>query len=272
MILPTLAMAVGFNEGIILQQIHFWLKVKQSGNSESYAHSFRNGRWWVYNSVEEWREKQFPFWSKNTIQRALTSLREQGVVIVEKLGKDYDRTNWYSIDYQRLNEIVLPVMESKAPGNALPHNGVMEDPKLMQSTTPIRSNRKAQAGRIEKPTLVESLTENPSEKTQKNLHSEIVSLSLLPAPEQIDYSAHIRSLDTIAPGTRYCHDYCIKNISVLRAQESSEVAACYRRNWHKFPESVQDKLLDALPDFLEDNHHHEHTSKNRSTPATACAG
>ena len=43
-VLPSLALAVGLNEAIILQQMHYWLKIKQQA-SDKYADSFRDGRW-----------------------------------------------------------------------------------------------------------------------------------------------------------------------------------------------------------------------------------
>lgn len=92
---PTLAVAVGVNEAIFVQQLHYWLK---------RSNNVRDGRRWVYNSLPEWN-KQFPFWSESTLRRAISSLRKIGVVIV---SEDYNRaafdhTLWYSIDYDLLD-------------------------------------------------------------------------------------------------------------------------------------------------------------------------
>ena len=64
MILPKLATAVGLNESIFLQQLHYWL------NSSKHE---RDGRKWVYNTVKQWTQ-QFPFWSERTVARITTSL------------------------------------------------------------------------------------------------------------------------------------------------------------------------------------------------------
>ena len=53
-ILPSLAMKIGFREAIILQQIHYWL---------TKSLHVIEGRRWVYNTYKEW-QKQFPFWSE----------------------------------------------------------------------------------------------------------------------------------------------------------------------------------------------------------------
>ncbi|EDT3088997.1 replication protein RepO, partial [Salmonella enterica subsp. enterica serovar Newport] len=51
-VLPTLACAIGLNEAVIVQQMHYWMKDSQH---------FYDGRRWIYNSVASW-QKQFPFW------------------------------------------------------------------------------------------------------------------------------------------------------------------------------------------------------------------
>ncbi len=95
-VLPSLAVKVGLNEAIVLQQIHYWLDRSKTSV---------NGHLWVYNSVPEWRT-QFPFWSDDTIGRALKSLRARGVVVAEQLSPDArDRSLYYRIDYSVLSEI-----------------------------------------------------------------------------------------------------------------------------------------------------------------------
>lgn len=69
LVMPQLAKEIGLNEAIILQQIHYWIKSPKSG-------VIINDEKWVYNSVVQWNE-QFPFWSANTIRRALNNLREK---------------------------------------------------------------------------------------------------------------------------------------------------------------------------------------------------
>lgn len=93
-VLPSLAVKIGLNEAIILQQIHYW-----SERSKVEIDGFL----WVYNTVPQWRE-QFPFWSDDTIGRALKSLRERGVVVASRLSKDpFNKTLYYRIDYRSLN-------------------------------------------------------------------------------------------------------------------------------------------------------------------------
>lgn len=90
---PQLAERIGLNEAIVLQQLKYWL-------SETGAGVEHAGRRWIYNSVEQWQQ-QFPFWSVDTVKRALKSLQSQGIVFVEQLAKSrHDHTNHYAINYE----------------------------------------------------------------------------------------------------------------------------------------------------------------------------
>ncbi|BAV74176.1 conserved domain protein [Pseudomonas chlororaphis subsp. aurantiaca] len=90
---PQLAERIGLNEAIVLQQLKYWLNETESGVEH-------DGRRWVYNTVERW-QKQFPFWSVDTVKRALKSLQSQGIIFAEQLAKSkHDRTYHYAINYQ----------------------------------------------------------------------------------------------------------------------------------------------------------------------------
>ncbi|MBD2822120.1 conserved phage C-terminal domain-containing protein [Xenorhabdus sp. 42] len=92
-VIPELAMRLGLNEAIILQQIQYWLTETSSGVEMS-------GCRWIYNTVEKWQE-QFPFLSGSTIKRALGNLKKLGVLQIEQINKSsHDRTNYYAINYE----------------------------------------------------------------------------------------------------------------------------------------------------------------------------
>ena len=93
----TLAYALGLNEAIVLQKINLWLNCK--------PHNIDN-RGWVYNSYKNWQQ-QLPFFSESTIKRTFNNLCEQGILLKGNFNKNkMDNTNWYSIDYEKLDEIV----------------------------------------------------------------------------------------------------------------------------------------------------------------------
>ena len=103
-VLPTLAEKVGLNEAIVLQQVQYWLAINERNNNEDHFH---DEKWWTYNTKKDW-QRQFPWWSEATVKRILKSLREKGLLLAtneyNKIG--YDRTLWYTIDYDKLNALL----------------------------------------------------------------------------------------------------------------------------------------------------------------------
>ena len=96
-VLPGLAVRIGLNEAIFLQQVQYWIS-REAGFLDEY------GRRWIYNTVKQWRD-QFPFWSESTIKRTIRSLEEQNVVISTMIGNQFNKTKAYTIDYDRIEEL-----------------------------------------------------------------------------------------------------------------------------------------------------------------------
>ena len=130
-VLPSLANIIGLNEAIILQQLHFFLRISRNKIG---------GRSWVYNTINDW-QAEFSFWSVKTVQRTIDNLEKSGLVVsTDKFNKmKMDKTKWYTIDYQKLSEI-LPEnektpfgqndqMETPKKENAFGQNDQMETPK-----------------------------------------------------------------------------------------------------------------------------------------------
>lgn len=114
-VLPTLAVAIGLNEAIFVQQLH-WL-LNHSGKAVAGQEGV-----WIYNTIEEWHSK-YPFWSARTIDRIIKGLKELSVLRVGRFNKmAIDQTRWYSIDYDVLNSL-SPITTDWRDG--LRQNGVM---------------------------------------------------------------------------------------------------------------------------------------------------
>lgn len=97
-IIPALAQSIGLNEAIVLQQMHYWLNADHNKNKIDNRH-------WVYNTYEEW-QKQFPFWSIDTIRRTILSLEQQDLILSTKMNGDkFNHRKWYSINYERLHDL-----------------------------------------------------------------------------------------------------------------------------------------------------------------------
>lgn len=102
-ILPSLAVRIGLPEAVVLQQIYYWL---------CSSHHEIEGRKWVYNTYENW-QKQLPFWSVSTVKRMILSLENMGLLISANWNASkLDKTKWYSIDYNKLEELEIAGSES----------------------------------------------------------------------------------------------------------------------------------------------------------------
>lgn len=129
---PTLAVKLGLNEALVLQQIHYWATMKLN---------LKDGYYWVYNTYEDWAN-QFPFMSKSTIGRVLRNLEKNKVVVVGNYNKlSFDKTKWYRIDY---NELKKYEDNTSNDGFVEPVNDISksnhDDVKLVSSTTSERVN------------------------------------------------------------------------------------------------------------------------------------
>jgi hypothetical protein len=86
---PALAAEIGLTQSILFLQIEFLIAIS---NNE------KDGKRWTYQSTGDLK-KMFPFWSRETINRGINSLRELGLIEVQNYNRHkYDRTRWFAID------------------------------------------------------------------------------------------------------------------------------------------------------------------------------
>lgn len=116
LVFRSLVRELGLPEAVFLQQLHYWLFTK-SQSPERYADHFIQDRFWVHWNYEEMRA-EIPLGTStcDTHKRVVCVLKGLGVLHVAHHGPRWDRTNWYSIDYKKLDALLR-----KSPGN--PSNG-----------------------------------------------------------------------------------------------------------------------------------------------------
>lgn len=95
-ILPQLAVEVGLNEAVFIQQLHYWVNSKNA--------KVIDGEKWVYNTYDDW-QKQFPFWSTRTLRRIITNCENMGLIKSGNFNKkQFDKTKWYTINYSAIDD------------------------------------------------------------------------------------------------------------------------------------------------------------------------
>jgi|GEM_PF-4138997 len=87
----SLAVVLGLNEAILIQQIHYWTTISEPDEE---------GNVWVVKSQDD-LEKAFPFWSKKTISRITTALKNREILTAVQ-AKNWNRTYKYMINYGQL--------------------------------------------------------------------------------------------------------------------------------------------------------------------------
>jgi hypothetical protein len=93
---PSLAVRTGVNEALILQKLHYLVKITEKAKN---LENFIEGRWWVYNTYEAWRANYFPWLAVGTIKRLFLDLEEQGIVLSYTRPGD-DQKKYYTIRYE----------------------------------------------------------------------------------------------------------------------------------------------------------------------------
>ncbi|CAH0159709.1 hypothetical protein [Priestia megaterium] len=138
-VLPALAVKVGVNGALFLQQLHYWLE-KSVNVQDGYT--------WVYNTNQQWLQ-QFPFWSLSTIQRIISKLEKEGLIVKGKYNRSkFNNTVWYRIDYKKLEEL-MPSDEFEE----------LEDVNLTEGESQIEA--------ADSLTVTASLTETTAENTNQ---------------------------------------------------------------------------------------------------------
>lgn len=107
-VLPSLAESIGLNESLVLQQIHWLLSRSKKKIS---------GKYWVFNTYEEWRDKHFRFFSLSTVRRTIKNLEDLGLITstTEFNKMKVDKTKWYTINYEELDNLQITTNKNDSP-------------------------------------------------------------------------------------------------------------------------------------------------------------
>jgi hypothetical protein len=101
---PNAAVVFGVNEAIVLQQIYFYMNINRKKKSNRHL---RDGKWWVYNSYQQWIDEHFPWLSLRGLQTVILGLEKCGVILsMQGVENPRDRRKWYTIDLDTMHTII----------------------------------------------------------------------------------------------------------------------------------------------------------------------
>ena len=275
----TLAREIGLNEALILQQINYWIEInKRSGNN------YYNGKYWTYNSIRAWHEKDFDYMSLDTVKRTFSKLEKNGYLLVGNFNKDpRDKTKWYTINDVRLEELYKQIEEKKKKveqeileqvssekaaeepmPNALVQNAPMQQGKIHQPlpkiTTKITTDISSEI--TTNPSVLPSVLENNNIQEDrwedgKEETKDIYNIQLENLREQVGYYEHIE-VGNIHIARKY--DEIIKILADVMILDENEVINI---NQTKVPVNVvksrfkelKSEHLEYLVEILKENEH-----------------
>ena len=174
---PKLAKAVGVSKAIILQQIHYWAKeVNEKAEKESV---YKENYYWTKRTVKEWHEGELNFISERQLKRLFKSMEEEGLIVIDSFNtKRYDKTNWYRVNYEKLEKMELeeknktlvtkcPQGDKVAPSEG--QNGTMDGDKMSHTIKESNKESKEKSSSREEKKLAAAIPENSFTKELKQL-------------------------------------------------------------------------------------------------------
>lgn len=220
-VLPKLAQSIGLNEAIVLQQIHWLCNSRDIGVE-------REGKRWIYNTPEGWRY-WFPFFSKNTIRRAVDTLREMNLLTCKQL-EGGQRPMFFRLSdsapviLKRLSlTLPEPRDELELGKNAtLPaQNGHTEHAQNGQASVPKMGNKRELSTRTLNDTDTNGLGRNASETLLPTTDTAKAVLSLLNELAGTDFRFVESNLSLIRNRMRE-HAATVEEISVMVRKKVAE--------------------------------------------------
>lgn len=221
-VLPSLAVALkNINEAIMLQQIQYWL---QKSKNEY------KGRKWIYNTISEWHE-QFPWLTDRSIKARFDSLRKKGIIITANLNKNsFDRTNWYSIDYDALDKILNDETQEKKPKNLDITDSEESSPSIKKNLPYRKGNKFQMDGEESSPSDSEESSPSDGEESSPSI------------PEST------RNYSKITQRVRSEFESKFQNSKRFKPKALDQLEIEFEKLWKLYPKKVGKK--DALNGYI----------------------
>lgn len=116
-LLTQLAVVIGDRQAIALQQIHYWCDIN---SRQKHKEDFFDDHWWTYNTWNDWKKNNFPFWSVPTIRRIFSDLDQMGLIVIRPHKND-KRGSWITVNYEQLEMVAKEKNKSIKTRRPKPH-------------------------------------------------------------------------------------------------------------------------------------------------------
>lgn len=128
LVYPTLAVYMGINKAVVFQQLHFLQNGQKTAHNQ---HNYIDGKYWVYNSYQQWKDQYFPWLSVSSLKGIFIELEKDDKLIFSRqsVKNKSDRRKWYSIDYEAWVSFCT-TMRQKLSDGSLDKNEPMDGQEL----------------------------------------------------------------------------------------------------------------------------------------------
>lgn len=132
-----LARKFGIGPALVLQILANWERSHYNNQAKFKDTHHFDDRWWTYQSLDAW-VSDLPY-SKRGIQKIIEKLKKLNIISVKKFGGKFDRTNYYSINWDQFADQI--------PGTDMPpwwtNNPVIPDVELRSDRCSTLCHRRA---------------------------------------------------------------------------------------------------------------------------------
>ncbi|OTG58814.1 hypothetical protein B9T36_10770 [Acinetobacter sp. ANC 4204] len=130
---PTLAKAYGVAAATFLQKLHYCLE-----NSDAQVHK---GKKYWFHSYEQWQQT-LGIYSLSTIKRIVAKLKQAEILVIKKLSKNkWLQTNFYSINYKKLKQLIQPNTKTQAQAQSSVQRTNTTGTKPARSTNAVKDTQ-----------------------------------------------------------------------------------------------------------------------------------
>jgi hypothetical protein len=238
-----LAVLVGDRQAMALQQIHYWSGLNQKFDR---ADHFMDDQWWVYNTWQEWHDKNFPFWSISTLRRVFAGLEADGLIIT-RAHDDKNKGAWVTINYGQLENLLnqqdnAPRVKRLEARNQKRVSGHDDDGGSAQNEqTGSAQNEQGGLSKMNRPSVQNEQTLSDTENTENTAES--ITRARPISTEQLS-AAQLRGMGMgalIEPQRR----------AAVTAIEAHPLWHAWVRGWDGITPDVPPFLIDKISDHLD---------------------
>lgn len=234
-VLPSLAIKIGLNEAIVLQQLWYLLRNPAFGRQIA-EHK------WIFNTYEQWVAEYFPFWSVVTVKRTFANLAKMNLIASCQPEGRLSRRKYYRVNIDALEAI--PERIKLTPSNGSNWNVPLTKTTEAKITLSKETKETSFASRADASVVSSEIpaTWIPDERTKAQKLASVRPPRNYPTEREFDEFLETEQLDEIM--SKRCDTYhllCVNKWHHWTGRKWIRV-----RDWKAYVAALDVKMTDAF--------------------------